>query len=167
MGQDASLQTRTWLRERMLDGLQWASSAPWTGWELLRMLDSQIHLDDRASHVEKLRGGGINAYLLDRSWNHDCVVDEEYASTRTAGLTTNTGRAAGSGWRSTLRCAAGTRRAAAAKAAETVVCGFNDQSRGLALLRRHQGPCSRHSALHGRESIRAAFTGRGASRAWA
>lgn len=131
------------------------------------MLDSQIHLDDRASHVEKLRGGGINAYLLDRSWNHDCVVDEEYASTRTAGLTTNTGRAAGSGWRSTLRCAAGTRRAAAAKAAETVVCGFNDQSRGLALLRRHQGPCSRHSALHGRESIRAAFTGRGASRAWA
>jgi len=82
----------------MLDGLQWASSAPWTGWELLRMLDSQIHLDDRASHVAELRGGGINAYLLDRPWNHDCVIDEEYASTRTAGLTPSTGRAAGSSW---------------------------------------------------------------------
>lgn len=75
---DPALQTRLWLNDKGLTHLQGVIVGNQNRPALLTMLGSDAHLDDSGAHVVDLRKAGINAYLLDRTWNQDAAVDPAY-----------------------------------------------------------------------------------------
>jgi hypothetical protein len=78
IGGNAAAQTRYWLNERGLTHLQGVIVGNQDRAVLLTLLGSDAHLDDFGDQVLELRARGVNAYLLDRSWNQDTEIDPQY-----------------------------------------------------------------------------------------
>ena len=78
IGGNAAAQTRYWLNERGLTHLQGVIVGSQDRAVLLTLLRSDAHLDDFGDQVIELRAKGVNAYLLNRSWNQDTEIDPQY-----------------------------------------------------------------------------------------
>jgi hypothetical protein len=75
---DPAAHTRYWLHEQGLTHLQGVIVGMQDRAVLLSLLECDAHLDDYGQQVLDLRARGVNAYLLDRPWNQDTLINPEF-----------------------------------------------------------------------------------------